>query len=309
MSGMPVRPLHPSLQGSAFVPMGPAEAASFDGLIDRALAEDIGGADVTTEAVVDRRLVWRGRLVARERGVIAGLPIACHVFERVEPAVSVDVRAADGARVSRGETLAAVSGPAHALLTAERVALNLLARLSGIATLTRAYVDAVGEARARITDTRKTTPGLRALERYAVRAGGGVNHRFDLESAVLIKDNHLVAAGSIAVAVEAARRRAAAGTIVEVECDTIDQVRQALAVGADAILLDNMTPAVMREAVALCHGKAVLEASGGMSLARVAEVAATGVDVISVGALTHSAPALDVALDFDQTTDGEEHDG
>ena len=279
--------------------MTAAEATVFDTLIDQAIREDRGTGDITTEAVVDPVATWRGRIVARAPGVVAGLPIAARVFSRIDPTIETALTVSDGDRVLGGQPLATVFGPARGLLMGERVALNLLGRLSGIATLTRAYVDAVGGSGARITDTRKTTPGLRTLERYAVRAGGGVNHRFDLSAAVLIKDNHIAAVGSIATAVERARLRAGSALQVEVECDTSEQVREALAAGADALLLDNMDVAKMREAVDLCRGKATVEASGGMSLARVAEVAATGVDLISVGALTHSAPALDVALDFD----------
>ena len=293
------RPGHPISNSPPFAPMQPAEAAAFDEVIDRAIREDRGLGDATTDAVVDPGLIWHGRIVARSPGVVAGLPIAARVFSRIDPAIVVSFETTDGDRVLGGQVLAKVSGPARGLLTGERVALNLLGRLSGIATLTRAYVDAVQASGARITDTRKTTPGLRSLERYAVRAGGGVNHRFDLSDAVLIKDNHIAAVGSLSAAVERARLRSRPDTIVEVECDTLDQVREALSSHADAVLLDNMDVKAMAEAVSICKGKAVVEASGGMSLGRVSQVAGTGVDVISVGALTHSAPALDVALDFD----------
>jgi nicotinate-nucleotide pyrophosphorylase (carboxylating) len=191
-----------------------------------------------------------------------------------------------------------VHGPARGVLGGERVALNLLGRLSGIATLTRTFVDAVRDLPVRICDTRKTTPGLRALERYAVRAGGGFNHRFNLSDAMLIKDNHIAAMGSLLSAVAAARKNSQPDTIVEVECDSLDQVRQALKAGVDAILLDNMTPQQMREAVALARDQAIVEASGGITLANVREVALTGVDLISIGALTHSAPWANIALDF-----------
>ncbi len=293
------RPSHPALASPGFAPMSEDEARTFDELIDRTLREDIGAGDATTESTVDADLVWHGRIVARADGVVAGLPIAARVFARVDPRVEFAPAVADGTRVARGAQLAGVRGPARALLTGERVALNFLGRLSGIASLTRLYVDAIGSSRAKIIDTRKTTPGLRALERYAVRAGGGVNHRFDLASALLVKDNHIAAVGSIAAAVARARERAGGGIPVEIECDTLEQVREAVGCGAEAVLLDNMDTRTMREAVALCHGKAIVEASGGMSLDRVGEVASTGVDLISVGALTHSAPALDVALDFD----------
>jgi nicotinate-nucleotide pyrophosphorylase (carboxylating) len=244
--------------------------------------------------------MWSGRIVARQAGVIAGLAMAVRVFRSVDPRIVVTLLVEDGTRVSAGMALATVAGPARGLLTAERVALNLLGRLSGVATLTRRYVDAVGASPARIADTRKTTPGFRTLERYAVRAGGGANHRLDLGSAVLVKDNHLAAVGSISEAVRRARTYVGQDEILgEFECHTRDQVREALEAGVDSVLLDNMDLESMLGAVVLAKGKAIVEASGGMSLERVRAVAQTGVDVISVGALTHSAPALDVALDFD----------
>ena len=291
---------HPALPGEPFRPLDDAGAARFDPLIAQALAEDIGRGDVTTNAVIDADVRWSGRIVARSAGVVAGLPIAARVFRAVDPRIEVKPLVDDGTRVSEGASLATVSGPARGLLNAERVALNLLGRMSGVATLTRRYVDAVGGLPARIADTRKTTPGLRALERYAVRAGGGSNHRPDLGAAVLIKDNHLAAAGSVAVAVAKARAQAPPGIVIEVECDDLDQVREALAAGADAVLLDNMDVPAMKAAVGLAAGRASVEASGGISLERVRDVAAAGVDVVSAGALTHSAPALDVALDFDR---------
>ena len=296
---------HPSLLSEDFRPLDEASAATYDGLLREALAEDVGRNDVTTNALIPAAAQWGGTVVARAPGVIAGLPLAARVFMLVDPQVLLTPIVSDGSRVEAGAKLASVSGPARGLLTGERVALNFLGRLSGIATLTRKYVDAARAATApagtapRIADTRKTTPRLRALERYAVRAGGGANHRFDLAGAVLIKDNHLAAVGSVAEAVRRAREHAGPGIIVEVECDSLGQVREALVAGADSILLDNMAIDTMREAVTLAHDKAIVEASGGMALERVAEVASAGVDVISVGALTHSAPALDVALDFD----------
>jgi nicotinate-nucleotide pyrophosphorylase (carboxylating) len=291
---------HPFLQSERFRPLDDAAAEGYDSLISGAIAEDVGREDLTTNAVIDSDSTWAGRIVAREAGVVAGLTIAARVFRSVDRRIVVAYLVEDGTRVGAGTALATVEGPARGLLTAERVALNLLGRLSGIATLTRRYVDAVGSLPARIADTRKTTPGFRSLERYAVRAGGGANHRLDLGSAVLIKDNHLAAVASISEAVR--RARAYVGqddVVVEVECETLDQVREALGAGVDAVLLDNMDVETMLAAVVLAKDQAIVEASGGMTLKRVRAVAETGVDVISVGALTHSAPALDVALDFD----------
>lgn len=255
------------------------------------LAEDVGEGDLTSLSVVEEEASCAARLLLKERGVVCGLEAAAAVFEalgaRLEPL------AAEGELVGSGP-VARVQGPARAVLTGERLALNLVGRLSGIATLTRRYVDAVAGTGVAILDTRKTTPGLRALEKHAVRCGGGRNHRLGLFDAVLIKDNHLRLAGSIRVAVERAR---IAEVPVEVECDTLDQVREALDAGATGILLDNMPPAELREAVALAAGRARLEASGGVTLASVRAVAETGVDVISVGALTHSSRSLDVSLE------------
>jgi nicotinate-nucleotide pyrophosphorylase (carboxylating) len=293
------RLFHPALASAAFRPMSDLEAATYDAQLTQAISEDVGAQDITTNAVVDVDLEWRATIAARSPGVVAGLAIAARVFHLIEPRIRVSIGADDGSRVAAGAALATVAGPARGILTAERVALNFLGRLSGIAKLTRLYVDAVGELPVLITDTRKTTPGMRGLERYAVRAGGGANHRLDLGSAVLIKDNHLAAAGSVEAAVRRAREFASDGIVVEVECDDLDQVRAAVKAGADSVLLDNMDLETMRAAVKLARGKAFVEASGGMTLTRVPEVARTGVDAISVGALTHSAPALDVALDFD----------
>lgn len=289
---------HPFQNSEPFTPLDARAAAAYDPLIREVLAEDVGAGDVTSAATIDSDLVWSGRIVARIAGTIAGLPIAARAFALVSAGIALEPRVQDGARVKAGTGLARVRGPARGLLTGERVALNFLGRLSGIATLTARFVDAAAGSTTRITDTRKTTPGLRRLERYAVRAGGGVNHRFGLSDALLVKDNHLAAVGSVGEAVRRARA-AAPDKVVEIECDTLEQVREALEAGADAVLLDNMELESMRAAVALAHGRAIVEASGGMTLQRVAEVAKIGVDVISVGALTHSAPALDVALDFD----------
>ncbi len=229
--------------------------------------------------------------------MVAGLPVAAAVFWLVSPEVQIAPQAADGDRIAAGQSVLTVSGPIGPILTAERTALNLLCHLSGVATLTRRWVDAVAGTRAQIRDTRKTLPGLRALEKYAVRCGGGVNHRMSLSDAALIKDNHVAAAGSVAAAF-AAVRAAAPGLPLEVECDTLDQVAEALAAGADLILLDNFGVPALAQAVGLAAGRALLEASGGLTLASARAVAQTGVDYLAVGALTHSAPALDIGLDI-----------
>ena len=267
-------------------------------LIRAALAEDLGRAgDITSNAVIPAGTPMEGVVRSREAGRIAGAEAAAMAFNLVDGAVNVAVAQPDGARVEAGTTVLSVDGPAHAILAAERVALNLLCHLSGIATATAALVDAVADWPARIACTRKTTPGLRSLEKQAVRAGGGVNHRFGLDDAMLIKDNHIAVAGGIAPAL--ARARAAAGHLVkiEIEVDTLDQLDEALAGGADAVLLDNMDPATLAAAVRRVDGRAVTEASGRVSRDTVAAVAASGVDIISVGALTHSAPILDLGLD------------
>jgi nicotinate-nucleotide pyrophosphorylase (carboxylating) len=255
------------------------------------LAEDVGAGDATSAAVIDENAVCEARIVVKERGVVCGLEVAAAVFS--ELGARLEPLAADGDAVEPGP-VARVEGPARAVLTGERLALNLLGRLSGVATLTRRYVDAVEGTDATILDTRKTAPGLRDLEKQAVRCGGGTNHRLGLYDGVLIKDNHLRIVGSIA---EAVRRARGTGLPVEVECETLDQVAEALAAGADRILLDNMTPDRLRAAVSLVDGRAELEASGGVTLETVREIAGTGVDFISVGALTHSARALDVSLE------------
>ena len=276
------------------------EPAGVAALAAAALAEDLaGGIDVTTVATVPAFARGQADVVARTAGVVAGLPVAEAVFALVPPgdAVTCTDRAADGDLVAAGQAVLTVSGPVSALLTGERAALNLLCHLSGVATLTRRWVDAVAGTRAAIRDTRKTTPGLRALEKYAVRCGGGVNHRMSLADAALIKDNHVAAAGSVSAAFAAVRSQAP-GLPLEVECDTLDQVTEALAVGADLILLDNFSVGDMAAAVRLAGGRALLEASGGLTLGRARAVAQTGVDYLAVGALTHSAPALDFGLDL-----------
>jgi nicotinate-nucleotide pyrophosphorylase (carboxylating) len=269
-------------------------------LVRAALEEDQAFNDLTTIATVVSERHARGRLVARADGVLCGVPLAVEAFRQLDPKVTIRVDLEDGARLHRGSNILYLSGHARALLAAERVALNFMQRLSGIATLTARYVDAVRGTDAKILDTRKTTPGWRLLEKYAVRAGGGTNHRLNLSSAVLIKDNHLAAVdGDVEVAVRRARDLAPQGTKVEVECDRIEQVRAALDAGADIILLDNMRPDEMARCVELVAGRAVTEASGSVRLETVREIALAGVDWISVGALTHSAPALDLALDFE----------
>jgi nicotinate-nucleotide pyrophosphorylase (carboxylating) len=275
------------------------EALSEDILacIARALAEDIGPGDATTDAIVPPDATMRGQIIAKQAGTIAGLDVAAAAFRLVDPRVEFARRVAEGAQVASRDMLAAVAGPARALLTAERVALNCLGRMSGIATLTRQFVDAVAGTRAAILDTRKTAPGLRALDKLAVRRGGGRNHRIGLYDMILIKDNHIDFAGSLPAAVARAR---AAGTELEIEVEarTLDDVRAALDLGVTRILLDNMTPDTMRTAVALTAGRAALEASGNVNLANVRAVAETGVDFISIGALTHSAKVFDVSLDW-----------
>ena len=268
-------------------------------LVGAALAEDIGTGDRTTEWTVAAGRGVVAAVVAKANGVVAGTGLVPLVFASLDPGVAVELRVGDGDRVRNGQEVAHLDGPARAILTGERVALNFLQRLSGIATLTRAYVDAVQGTGARILDTRKTTPGLRALERAAVRAGGGQNHRFGLFDMVLIKENHIRAAGSISEAVAAVRRANREQLQVEVETTTLPEVREAVNAGVDRILLDNMTIERLSEAVAFIKGSSPsvkTEASGGVSLATVREIAGTGVDFISVGALTHSAPALDLSL-------------
>jgi nicotinate-nucleotide pyrophosphorylase (carboxylating) len=269
-------------------------------VVRRALEEDLAfGPDVTTEATVAANAQATADVVPRTSGVLAGLPVAAAVFDLVGgSALDVVLHAADGANAEPGVAVLTVSGPARAVLTAERTALNLAGRLSGIATLTRQWVDAVQGTGAAIRDTRKTTPGLRALEKYAVRCGGGTNHRMALGDAALVKDNHVAAAGGITAAVDAIRAHAA-GVPLEVECDTLDQVREAVAAGVELVLLDNFSLDDTRRAVELVQGTGVrLEASGGLTLDRAKEVAATGVDYLAVGALTHSAPVLDLGLDL-----------
>jgi nicotinate-nucleotide pyrophosphorylase (carboxylating) len=270
-----------------------------DAMIDRALAEDLGAGDVTTEAVVPSTAKATARALAKQALVLAGGDVFARVFYRVDPGVRVERLVDDGSRVEPDTALFVIEGSARSLLAAERTALNFVQRASGIATLTARFVAAVPPgAKLRIVDTRKTTPGLRALEREAVRAGGGKNHRNDLGSAVLIKDNHVAIAGGVRNAVMRARERAAHVTRVEVEVDTLEQLDEALAVGAEVILLDNFTLANVAEAVRRNQGRALFEVSGGVRLEHVPELARLGVDVVSLGALTHSAPAADISLEI-----------
>jgi nicotinate-nucleotide pyrophosphorylase (carboxylating) len=270
-------------------------------LVTNALEEDLGerGADITTEAVVDPELMGEAVIVAKQPGVLSGANAAARVFELVSPAGDYHALLADGTRLKAGDQVARVSGPLASILTAERTALNFLQRMSGIATVTRRYADALAPfPKVTLLDTRKTTPGLRFLERAAVRAGGGHNHRDGLWDAILIKDNHVAAAGGVTAAIERARR---ARMPVEVEVDTLEQLGEALDAGAETILLDNMSPELMRRSVEITAGRARLEASGGMTVEGAVAAAKAGVDRISVGALTHSAPALDLSLEVTKT--------
>ncbi len=267
-------------------------------IVRAALAEDLGRAgDLTAQACIDADARLDATFGVRRQGVVAGLACARLAVLAMDPSARFETLIADGAAVTPGAVLAKVSANARALLSAERTALNLLGRLSGVPTLTAAYVDAVEGTGARIVDTRKTTPGLRALEKYAVRCGGGVNHRFGLDDAILIKDNHVAACGGVGEAVRRARAAAGHLTMVEVEIDGLDQLAEALEAGPDVIMLDNFSLADLRQAVTVTAGRVTLEASGGVDLTTVRAIAETGVQVISVGALTHSAPVLDIGLD------------
>ncbi len=292
----PLRPAHFADVGTGF----PLTDSGIIALVHDALDEDDAHRDITTIATVLPGARSRAMLVARDAGVVCGVPLALAAFRLLDPEVSIRVDAEDGTRVTSGAEILFLSGRARGLLSAERTALNFMQRLSGIATLTRKFVDAVAGTNARIVDTRKTSPGRRALEKYAVRCGGGGNHRFSLSDAVLIKDNHLAAVGGdIAEAVRRVREHADPGVPVQVECDSPAQVRAAVDAGAESVLLDNMSLNALKESVAICAGRCVTEASGGVTLSTVTLIAATGVDRISVGALTHSAPAMNLALDFE----------
>jgi len=274
-------------------------AIMLEPLVRAALLEDLGRAgDLTTDAIVAKERHATTVLAARQQGIVAGLDLAMLAFKLIDPNVEITVERADGSEVAQGETIASVSGPARAILTAERTALNFLCHLSGIATATASIVNAVHGHKAKIVCTRKTTPGLRAIEKYAVRAGGGANHRFGLDDAILIKDNHIAIAGGIRPAMERARMSVGHLVKVEIEVDTLAQLEEALALAPDAVLLDNMSLDELRRAVALVAGRAITEASGRISATTAPAVAATGVDLISIGWLTHSAPILDIGLDY-----------
>jgi nicotinate-nucleotide pyrophosphorylase (carboxylating) len=266
--------------------------------VRRALAEDVGTGDVTTLSTVHAGRQARAEIVAKAEGVLAGLPVVEEVYRQVDPSLTIHHRLSDGAECSPRDVLCVVLGSARSILTGERVALNFLQRMSGVATRTAHFVKLVEGTGARIVDTRKTTPGLRALEKYAVTVGGGRNHRMGLYDAVMIKDNHIVAAGSITKAVQRARSAVPHTMTITVECETLEQVDEALTVGADMLLLDNMDNDTRAEAVRRAKAKALTEASGGINEQTAAEIARTGVDILSVGALTHSAPALDISLDL-----------
>ncbi|HEX7882154.1 MAG TPA: carboxylating nicotinate-nucleotide diphosphorylase [Afipia sp.] len=274
---------------------------AIDEAVTRALAEDLGrGGDVTSTATIPPQVHAHAILVARQAGVIAGLPLAVAVFQRLSPDINIQAHVRDGNAVAKGVHVLTISGPARAVLAGERTALNFVGRLSGVATLTSDYIRHAGVTRTRICDTRKTTPGLRALEKYAVRCGGGFNHRFGLDDAILIKDNHIAVAGGVKAVLERARAHAGHLVKIEIEVDTLDQLREVLATGlADVVMLDNMDIPTLREAVAITGGRVMLEVSGGVTLASIGEIAKTGVDYVSAGALTHSAPNFDVALDID----------
>jgi nicotinate-nucleotide pyrophosphorylase (carboxylating) len=273
--------------------------ADFVEVVGRALSEDLGSlGDITTDSSVPETAESTAIVVARAPGVIAGLDVAAYVFEALDPSVGFEPLVSDGDRVESGMEIARIAGHSRSILTGERTALNLLGRMSGVATATARLVDAVSGTGAKISDTRKTMPGLRALDKYAVRVGGGMNHRFGLFDAVLIKDNHLVAAGSISDAVAAVRANVSPGAMVEVEVVNLEQLSEVLQTDADRVLLDNMGHELLRQAVELVDGRLTTEASGGVTEENVRQLAETGVDIISVGWITHSAPQLDIALDF-----------
>lgn len=267
--------------------------------VRRALDEDLGlSGDITTNATVGADVRSDALLVARKPGVVSGLALAEAAFRELDPNCAFEIDIEDGQSIVANDTVARISGNARAILTAERVALNFMGRMCGIATLTRRYVEAIVGTNAKIVDTRKTTPGLRAFEKYAVTCGGGHNHRFGLFDAVLIKDNHIVAAGGVAEAIKAAQSTVGHMTKIEVEVDTLEQLEIVMREKIDCVLLDNMSPTELRNAVKMVAGRCLTEASGGVNLDTVREIAAAGVDLISVGALTHSAPVLDLGLDF-----------
>jgi nicotinate-nucleotide pyrophosphorylase (carboxylating) len=269
-----------------------------DKIIDNALAEDLGPGDLTTEALIDPFIKGKARLVAKEEIVLAGIEVFGKVLSRLDPEIAVECNFQDGDIVAKGQDIGVVKGPICGILSGERTALNFLQHLSGIATLTRGYVDKTDPSKVRVIDTRKTTPGLRILEKYAVRVGGGHNHRFGLFDGVLIKDNHIAAVGSISKAVAKIRATVPHTVRIEVEVDDIKGLEQALEAGADAILLDNMSVKEIEEAVTIARGSVLLEASGGITLESIEEISQTGVNLISVGAITHSARSVDISLEM-----------
>jgi len=278
--------------------LSPLPEIMIEPLVRAALLEDLGRAgDITSDAIVPAGHQAKLVLAARQAGVVAGLDLAALAFRLIEPAIEMKVAKPDGSRLAPGDVIATLSGPARGLLTGERVALNFLSHLSGIATATAGIVDAVAGHKARIVCTRKTTPGLRALEKYAVRCGGGSNHRFGLDDAVLIKDNHIAISGGVHPAIERARANVGHLVKIEVEVDTLEQLDDVLKLGVDAVLLDNMSPETLTTAVKMVAGRAITEASGRVNLTTAPAIAASGVDLISVGWLTHSAPILDIGLD------------
>jgi nicotinate-nucleotide pyrophosphorylase (carboxylating) len=273
--------------------------ADYVEVVGRALSEDLGAqGDITSDASIPQTSESKAMLVARAPGVIAGMDVVAYVFEALDPSVSLERLVSDGERVHAGSSIARIAGHSRTILTGERTALNLLGRMSGVATATAELVAAVSGTGAKISDTRKTMPGLRALDKYAVRVGGGMNHRFGLYDAALIKDNHLVAAGSIPAAVAVVRAKVNPGVMIEVEVESLEQLAEVLETDADRVLLDNMGPEMLTRAVEMVAGRMTTEASGGVTLENVRQLAETGVDIISVGWITHSAPQLDVALDF-----------
>lgn len=268
-------------------------------LVRAALLEDLGRAgDITTDAIIDAERRARVQLVSREPGVVAGTACAVLAWRLVDPTIEVQIHLPDGSRVVPGSVIGTITGPARGLLSGERVALNFLGQLSGVATGTATIADAIAHTRAKVCDTRKTVPGMRALQKHAVRAGGGTNHRFGLDDAVLIKDNHVAVAGGITAAVQAARRNVGHMVRIEVEVDNLDQLRELLPLGVDAVLLDNMGPDLLREAITLIDGRMITEASGRITPATAVPIAEAGVDLISVGWLTHSSRVLDIGLDY-----------
>ena len=271
-----------------------------DKIITNALEEDLGLGDLTTDSIVNSDIIGKAVLETREDIVLAGLPVFMRVFSVLDPDISFETFYEDGCKVSAGEVICSINGSMASILKAERTALNLIQRMSGIATLTSKYVAKAGSDKVKILDTRKTIPGLRLLDKYAVPLGGGCNHRFGLFDGILIKDNHIAVAGSISKAVKAARKNAPHGIRVEVEVEDLDGVKTAIEAGADIILLDNMPPGRMKEAVDFVSGRALLEASGGITLDNIKEIADTGVDMISIGALTHSVKAVDLSLEISE---------